>query len=104
MDYWHEAVSIALEEAGVSATAEQLETIAGDMEVCHENYGMAHGHDCIPNPLQTELDKVSSELDKERSRIYCETCHGKGYLITYGGTLQSESECWRCHGEGRYIP
>lgn len=40
-DYWLECVSIALEEAGVSATEEQLQQIAEAVEGCHENYGMS---------------------------------------------------------------
>ena len=50
MDYWTECISTALDEAGIVATKEQIEIIVGAVEGGHENYGMAHGYDCIPNP------------------------------------------------------
>ena len=41
-DYWREAVSTALEEAGApDLTTEQLAAVASSIEDCHINYGMA---------------------------------------------------------------
>lgn len=57
MDYWTECISTALDEAGIVATKEQIEIIVGAVEGGHENYGMAHGYDCIPSPLATELNE-----------------------------------------------
>jgi len=104
MNYWKECISEAFEDAGISATPEQILTVTNWVEGAHDNYGMAHGYDCIPNPLQEENNKLSLALKKEREKVHCEKCNGKGRIITYGGTRSSDSECWQCHGEGRYIP
>lgn len=35
------------------------------MEGAHNNYGMAHGHDCIPNPAQTAREEDARRHEKE---------------------------------------
>ena len=52
MDYWNECVAEALEDAGIAATKEQIDTVAGWVETAHDYYGMAHGHDAIPRILK----------------------------------------------------
>ena len=104
MEYWKECLSEAFDEVGIVATDEQITKVAEDVEISHENYGMAYGHDCIPNPLETENKTLKKELKDEKDKIICEVCSGKGILISYGGTFQSMSGCWKCNGEGRYLP
>lgn len=104
MDYWKEAVSCALDEAGITASDEQIEQIAGAMESSHENYGMAFGHDCIPNPLQLENARLSRELRVEREKIVCKECKGKGRIISHGPYHSSDTQCWVCRGEGKVSP
>lgn len=41
--YWQEAVGSSFGEAGIEATMQQIDDVAGDMEISHENYGMASG-------------------------------------------------------------
>lgn len=103
-DYWNECISSALDEVDIVATKEQIESIAGDVEVSHENFGMAHGHDAIPNPLRTENDQLKNDLRTEREKVLCKTCKGRGSITTYRGTFQSTSQCWKCKGEGRHTP
>jgi len=67
-DYWIECVSVAFEDAGIEATNEQIQSVAGDVEAGFDNYGMAHGHGCIPNPLLADLEasrKESRRLEDE---------------------------------------
>ena len=64
MNYWEECITEALEEAGVTATKKQIDFIVGWVEGAHENYGMAYGHECIPNPLAADIDKLKSQLRK----------------------------------------
>ncbi len=64
-DYWSEAAHEALIEIGVSATPAEIEIVAGIMESNHENYGMAHGHDAIPNPLIAEMDRKVAAVEKD---------------------------------------
>lgn len=40
-DYWDECVAIAFEEAGITATKEQREYVAGAVESSHEHYEQA---------------------------------------------------------------
>lgn len=102
--YWKECISIALDEAGVSATAEQIELIADAVDGAHENYGMAHGHECIPDPREAEMKKIQQALDDERRKVFCKDCKGRGYIIDNYGTRSSESECWKCRGAGKHLP
>lgn len=106
MNYWEECISSSLEEAGIKATQEQIEQIASDVQIAHENYGMFMGHDCIPNPLKSENERLSQELKKEQDMVICKTCKGRGWIVeSFGpGLRSSESQCWKCHGRGRHSP
>jgi hypothetical protein len=102
MNYWEECISLALDEVGIVATQDQIKTIAGFVEGGHENYGMAHGHDCIPNPVELENSRLSKALQIEKDKIICEECQGRGSITNYGPYHQATSQCWKCRGEGRY--
>lgn len=104
MDYWRECIDIAFDEAGIEATDEQKELVAGAVEGAHENHGMAYGRDCIPNPLKSEADSLSRKLKWERERIGCDVCKGRGRIITPGPHHSSDSECWVCRGDGKVHP
>ena len=100
MDYWEESVSAALDEAGVVATSEQIKQIAGDIEVSHEQYGMAHGHDCIASPAVVENARLVMELERERRKTVCPECNGGGREIIQGPHHSGESDCFKCRGKG----
>lgn len=40
-NYWEECILEAAEECGLTLTSDQLQRLAGAVEVSHENYGMA---------------------------------------------------------------
>lgn len=101
MDYWDECISQAFDDAGIVAMKEQIEEVAGCVEVDHENYGMAHGHDCIPNPLEAEVERLRAELEREREKRTCDKCGGKGRIVVRGPYHSSSSSCSWCKGEGR---
>lgn len=103
-DYWKDAVGEALDDAQVQATSEQIDTIAGWMQSAYDNYGMAHGHDCIPNPLQTENDRLSKRLKEEQEKVFCLECNGRGSITTYGPHHNATSRCHVCNGEGKHKP
>jgi len=65
MDYWNECIAEAMEDAGIVATQEQIDKVAAWAEGAHENYGMAMGHNCIPNPLEFEIKEIKKEHKKE---------------------------------------
>jgi len=100
-NYWEECISEAFEEAKLKATPEQIDIVASWVEGAHENYGMAHGHDCIPNPLQLENEKLKKELKKEQDKTVCKACNGRGRIISNFGTRSSDSQCDKCRGYGK---
>jgi hypothetical protein len=103
MNYWQECIETALEEVGIKATPEQVKAMASFVASAHEQYGMAHGHDCIPNPLVLENEKLEAELEKERRKVVCKECGGTGRIFAYCGTFISDSPCDKCNGEGKVL-
>ena len=100
MNYWQECIAEALESAGIVASNQQRDLVAEFVESAHDNYGMAHGHDCIPNPLAEENKRLSKILQDEKSKVVCQECWGRG-SVTYGdGVRSATSSCSSCHGEG----
>lgn len=107
-DYWQEAVETSFEEAGIIATKEQIENIAGDMAGSHENYDMAFGYDVasqnFSSSQDTEIAKLREELQTEREKEGCNTCNGRGYITENGPCHSATSDCYKCHGEGKVLP
>ena len=66
MDYWEECIRESFDEAGIEATKEQIDTVVSWVDGAHENYGMAFGHDAIPNPMESEVDKLKKRLAKQQ--------------------------------------
>lgn len=64
MDYWEECIREAFDDAGIEATKEQIDTVVSWVDGAHENYGMAFGHDAIPNPMESEVDSLKKQLKK----------------------------------------
>jgi len=104
MNYWLECIEEAFDEAGIRATPEQIKSVTEAVEGAHEHYGMAHGHDCIPNPMETENKILATALKVEKSKEFCRECDGRGRIISGGPCHSSDSECWKCRGEGKFIP
>jgi hypothetical protein len=79
LSYWLESLGYALEEAGVydALTPDQRKQVAESLVVSAENEGMAMGRDCIPNPLNSEIERLKAahradiERFEERERIFC---------------------------------
>lgn len=69
MNYWKECIDIAFDDAGISATDEQRAEVADAVAGGHENYGMAHGYECISSPVETEKDRLIASLKAEISRL-----------------------------------
>lgn len=103
-DYWKDVVSEALEEAGVIATREQVDAIAKDVAMGHECYGQAHGHHCIPNPIELDNKRLHEQLEHERSLVHCRECNGRGSITENLGVRCSTSQCWKCNGHGKVKP
>ena len=65
MDYWKECVSEAFEDAGLEATDEQIGIVTSWVEGAHENYSLATGQEMIPNPLQSEIERIRGDHRRE---------------------------------------
>lgn len=99
MDYWRECVSCALDEAGISATQQQIAIMADVTMGGHENIDQAYH---VPeNPLIDENKKLHVLLKNERNKEHCHTCNGSGRIISDGPYHGSDSQCWKCFGEGK---
>jgi hypothetical protein len=98
--YWVETVEEALAAVGLEATPDQLNQIANDVQIAHECYGMAFGHDSIPNPLAAEIKELKTKLDVERRKAVCPRCLGSGEEISIGPYHTGISQCLECRGEG----
>lgn len=107
-EYWIEAIGAASEECGAVLTAEQIEHIADTVRLSHENFGMAFGDDVASVNLnaarEREVTQLKAEVRRERAKIKCSACNGRGRLSIFNGTLVSTEECWGCNGVGRVDP
>lgn len=103
MDYWKETISEAFEDAGITATDEQIDTVASWAESAHDNYSMAHGHDVASANFyaaeRREKDELEQRLEYEQtvSRKRCNTCSGHG---SYRDGWGREFGCTDCDGKG----
>jgi hypothetical protein len=105
-DYWQDVVSEALEAAGLVATRDQIDEIAASVAMGHECYGQAHGHGCIPNPIELENKQLREQLKREESLVFCRECQGRGSITENAGGIgrSSTSQCWKCNGMGKRKP
>ncbi|HEX3875507.1 MAG TPA: hypothetical protein VHW24_00880 [Bryobacteraceae bacterium] len=64
MSYWQECIESPFEEAGITATIEQISLIPDAVRCAHENYGMAYP---VPeNPLINDVVSLKKSLARER--------------------------------------
>lgn len=101
-EYWQECIAVALDEAGVIATIEQINEIADTVEGAHECYGMAFYQP--ENPLIGELKEAKQALKAEQDLVFCQTCRGSGSLTSHGPYHSATSSCWKCNGNGKHKP
>jgi DnaJ-class molecular chaperone len=107
VNYWLEALESSLDENGCfsALTKEQREAVAKDMNIAHEMHSEATGEINIPNPAHAEIKRLSDEVKRERDKVHCVECNGRGSITESCGTSHyAVSQCWRCHGEGRHDP
>ena len=107
-DYWLECVSIALEDAGITATKEQVAEEAGAVQGAHECYGMYTGDDVASANWHASNEREKSDLKKavvfEKEKVNCPACNGAGRLRYNSGPWGVDQHCGRCRGDGRVHP
>lgn len=101
-DYYRECIETAAEECGLDITREQADYLAGAVQGARENESMAFP--APESPYPGEIRRLKEELSKERSKVVCRECGGRGHITTYGPCHSATSQCWKCNGEGRVLP
>ena len=66
MEYWKECIEESFEDAGITATKEQIAVVVCWIEGAHENFGLATGRDAIPNPMLVELEDAKREIARQQ--------------------------------------
>ena len=102
-NYWEESLCNALDECGATLTKEQVAIVTKHLEDAYENIDLAFPRPTF-NPERAEADRLRKELDDERRKVTCKECKGNGRIISWGPHHGSDSECWKCRGEGRHLP
>jgi hypothetical protein len=55
------------------------------------------------NPDRAEIERLTKELTKERSKVGCLPCRGTGRVEGVAGPWRTNEECWKCRGEGKHV-
>lgn len=107
MDYWEECIKESFEDAGITATDEQIQTVVSWVDGAHENYGLATGNDVASANFISddtrELERI--KRDQEKHRIWvcdtrpCKSCTTTGQVTDGWGR---DRTCDSCNGEGRH--
>ena len=107
MNYWEECIREAFDDAGIAASDNQIETVAGWVDGAHENYGLATGLDVASanfiSDEARELKKIKLEQEKLRlwecETVPCKSCTTTGIVKDGWGRNRT---CGRCDGKGRH--
>lgn len=75
-EYYLSSLGNALDDIGIKYTSDQLDELTDYVQGIQEVKSQALGYDCIPNPLQTEMDNLKrkhkeelKELEKSKNAI-----------------------------------
>ena len=81
LSYWKECIATAAEECGATLTQEQIESIAGAAESCHENYGMVFYSppardriSAIERECNAKIKTAQDDADRIRSDFVSNVC------------------------------
>lgn len=67
--YWVESIWQALEDLDIRLTGEQTLALAEACETIAELESQYTGRECIPNPLQTEIDRLKRSHEEELATV-----------------------------------
>lgn len=106
-EYWREAFVVSMDDAGCGdllkqMTEEQIQNVAGGIEGCHENIGMAFHQP--ENPMIGRNRQLERKLKWERELEGCAECGGHGRLEYNAGPWAVNTGCHACHGAGKVHP
>ena len=80
---WTDVIEEACGDAKLSATKDQIETIAAWAEGHHDNYSMSHGYDCIGNVSESmEITSLNEPPRVSRRPNFLREYPNEKYLLT----------------------
>ena len=53
---------------------------------------------------QMKAEDLERQLRAEREKVHCRACNGRGRIIDDVGYRSSNSQCFKCNGEGKHKP
>ena len=56
----------------------------------------------VSDPSREEIARLQRELAKERAKVGCRLCNGTGRLHGTAGPWHTNTQCWKCNGEGKH--
>ncbi len=103
-EYAAECLSNSLADAGLDGAVpvSKLSEVANSFKMGLDMESEAFGDLAIPDPRNEEIKNLRKNLEREKNKVHCETCNGAGRVTSYGPSHSSDSECWKCRGEGRH--
>ena len=66
LDYWTEAVEVALEDIENNLSAVDIKSIAESMMISADQQSMAFGSDVADNPLKVEVNNLKTQLKHDQ--------------------------------------
>lgn len=106
IDYWKECIAESAEACLANLSPEQIESIARDVQISHENYSLFSGLDEATKGMKSEVEKELESLKlankKNEDWVFstqpCRACTTTGIVRDGWGR---DIECPDCRGKGR---
>ena len=93
LEYWRECVTGCFEEHGITATQEQIERIAADIEVSAANMSLVFGPPPGPSLARIEADDLKRKLSTEKDKVYCGDCRPSYVRCLFSDSIAKCAEC-----------
>ena len=97
MDYYEECIRNVLEDYYMNVPDACINDMVEALHACDEYASYSAGG---YNPQTEAFKKLESELEREKNKVICGRCHGKGILIDYGPSFTASTNCHECGGSG----
>jgi hypothetical protein len=97
MNCKEESIHQVLDEYGASLPDEAIKDIIHALDMCDEYASYSTGG---YNPQAEEIRNLNRELERERGKVVCGECKGRGRIITPGPYHSSDEQCFKCRGSG----
>lgn len=97
-EYWKESIAEILDDAKISYNHDQLDEIVEGIISSYESMDLAFP--VPPNPLIERNKELQKALKREKEKVICKKCKGKGHTTFDDGVRSATSSCFYCNGRG----